>query len=129
MGLAKKRRTNMRKFLKGAVASLALLGSASVASAGDWFAAAANDYGYGSAWGTSEEDARRRAISDCEYKTGYACYREHTSSVPGSWLVMVVVRCPNGMAAGGSKQGVTSAIQAAAKKLGYGSCDLYAHTR
>ena len=120
----------MKRFLKVAVASLALLGTVSVASAGDWFAAAANDYGYGSAWGNSEEDARRRAINNCEHETGYACYREHTSSVPGSWLVMVVVQCPNGsMAAGGSKQGVPSAIQAAAKKLGYNRCDLYARTR
>lgn len=117
----------MKKFLMGAAAAVALTAGSVGAHSADWFAVAANAHGYGEAWGEYEEDARALAVQDCEYKTGRSCYDQYTTSVPGTWKVVVVVRCPGGYsAAGGSKHNASNAQLAASQKLGYNRCRIIA---
>lgn len=112
----------MRKILMAAAIGFGLVASSAPAHAEqEWVAVAAygNSYYVGRGW--SEESARDEALYDCESATGRTCSRRLSASVPTNTWFLVVVRCPNGMAAGGSRISFENAKTMAAQRRGYQS--------
>ena len=81
-----------------------------------------NRYFVGRGW--SEESARDEALGACARGVGRTCSRRLSASVPSAgrsnWF-LVVARCPNGMAPGGSQISFANALHMAAQRRGYQS--------